>query len=248
MVQKAWTMEALSAFRIDGNERILDVGCGDGAISELLSRKVPKGKVLAIDTSPSMIAYSKTTWERPNLQFDLQDIESAPYRGEFDLVTLFFTLQWLTNQNSSLQTCYESLAAGGRIWILAPTGMPEEMKKAGESTLMNPRWHERFETSAIQVPYFTEEEMARLLSKWFGALHVKKRKKEMLFSNRDAFHYTLRVCLPYIQGLAEDLKDLFLSDYIDAYLQIRPADSKGRVFVTLEVAQWVGTKTGELRQ
>src|ERR1700716_2098932 len=57
-------------------QRVLDVGCGSGAITQGIAKKVgDKGWVLGIDRSPELIDLAKTKFGHiPNLAFDQTDI------------------------------------------------------------------------------------------------------------------------------------------------------------------------------
>ena len=44
---------------ISNNDRILEIGCGIGSLTYLLSQKVKKGKIEAIDISPKSIEFAK---------------------------------------------------------------------------------------------------------------------------------------------------------------------------------------------
>src|SRR4029077_11525208 len=47
--------EVLGRMRLRGDEVVLDAGCGSGRITEALIERVPRGRVLAVDASPSMV-------------------------------------------------------------------------------------------------------------------------------------------------------------------------------------------------
>ncbi len=58
------TMEALGLDVLDrlelrGDEPVLDAGCGSGRITQALIERLPRGRVIAIDESPSMIAAAR---------------------------------------------------------------------------------------------------------------------------------------------------------------------------------------------
>ena len=53
--QAGWARPFLEKIQLKGDERILDLGCGDGKNTKWLSDKVPQGKVVGIDKSASMI-------------------------------------------------------------------------------------------------------------------------------------------------------------------------------------------------
>src|SRR5260370_36046982 len=78
----------------EGFERILDLGCGDGEHSGRLALRVPKGFVLGIDSSLSMIS-AALTCARTNLAFRLQDINQLDYEQEFDVIFSNSALHWV---------------------------------------------------------------------------------------------------------------------------------------------------------
>jgi trans-aconitate methyltransferase len=74
--QQIWARELIAQLHLRGDERILDVGCGDGKVTAELARALPKGSVTGIDVSPEMIAFALKTFpakRNPNLEFHLMD-------------------------------------------------------------------------------------------------------------------------------------------------------------------------------
>src|SRR6185295_5102972 len=53
--QTRWGEVVLDRLPLDGDERVLDAGCGSGRVTELLAARLPRGRVVALDGSPSMI-------------------------------------------------------------------------------------------------------------------------------------------------------------------------------------------------
>ena len=57
---------------IQGDEKILDIGCGDGKITAKVARLVPRGSTVGLDNSREMISFAganlpPVSW--PNLKF-----------------------------------------------------------------------------------------------------------------------------------------------------------------------------------
>lgn len=75
--QKEWGRRLISELDFSGIESILDMGCGDGALTQILSEMVPKGTVVGIDASKGMIDVAKEK-ETPNLEFIFMKIEKPP--------------------------------------------------------------------------------------------------------------------------------------------------------------------------
>lgn len=89
-------------------ERILDLGCGDGALTQ---RLVEAGaSVLGVDRDPSMLAAARAR----GLQVEAQDGESLPYLAAFDAVFSNAALHWMPAQEKVAKGVFRALRPGGR--------------------------------------------------------------------------------------------------------------------------------------
>jgi len=91
-------------------ERILDAGCGDGALTQQLAAS--GAIVRGVDASPAMIAAAR---ER-GLAVDEHSITSLPYHAEFDAVFSNAALHWIAREQQpvALAAIRRSLRPGGR--------------------------------------------------------------------------------------------------------------------------------------
>ena len=55
-----WGADVLSRLPLRGDETVLDAGCGSGRVTELLLARLPRGRVIALDGSPSMIEVARS--------------------------------------------------------------------------------------------------------------------------------------------------------------------------------------------
>jgi len=110
--QKEWGNKIIAEFNLRGDEHILDLGCGDGALTAELAQLVPDGFVLGIDDSQSMIntALKQGT---TNLSFKVHDINRLDYENEFDIVFSNATLHWIKDHELLLTNIYRSLRQNG---------------------------------------------------------------------------------------------------------------------------------------
>ncbi len=49
----------IDRLELTGDETVLDAGCGSGRVTRLLVERVPRGRVIGVDASPSMIAKAR---------------------------------------------------------------------------------------------------------------------------------------------------------------------------------------------
>lgn len=89
-------------------ERILDLGCGDGALTEAL---VAAGaEVLGVDASPDMIAAAKAR----GLAARVANGEALAFDAEFDAVFSNAALHWMVNADAVTAGVARALRPGGR--------------------------------------------------------------------------------------------------------------------------------------
>jgi trans-aconitate 2-methyltransferase len=79
---------------LHNHSSVLEIGCGIGTLTYLLTRKVKLGAIEATDISPQSIEYIKRNLVRPNLRVFAGDIlEAGPSGTSFDFVLLFDVIE-----------------------------------------------------------------------------------------------------------------------------------------------------------
>ena len=91
-------------------ETILDLGCGDGALTEKLA--ATGAIVTGVDSSPTMVAAARLR----NLNIDHHNAADLPYENQFDAIFSNAALHWLpaAKQPLVLASIYRALKPGGR--------------------------------------------------------------------------------------------------------------------------------------
>lgn len=111
--QKEWGKKLISELALKGDEKVLDLGCGDGALATQLAQRVPDGFVLGIDASKGMIDAALKACDRNNLRFELMDINDIDFVNEFNVVFSNATLHWIKDHKRLLANVYRSLKNDG---------------------------------------------------------------------------------------------------------------------------------------
>jgi trans-aconitate methyltransferase len=112
--QKEWGTKLIAELDLQGTERVLDLGCGDGAVSARIADLVPHGEVVGIDASRGMIEAAGSKG-RKNLLFLLMDINDLSYVAQFDVVFSNATLHWIKDHKRLLRNAGRALREGGRL-------------------------------------------------------------------------------------------------------------------------------------
>ncbi len=89
-------------------ERVLDIGCGDGALTERFRRA--GCEVVAIDTSPEQVW---AAMER-GLDARIMDATELVFDAEFDAVFSNAVLHWIPEVDQAIERIYAALRPGGR--------------------------------------------------------------------------------------------------------------------------------------
>jgi len=110
--QKLMGRELISELELTGTETILDLGCGDGLLTEELAQLVPKGQVIGIDASLGMIETAKKS-QCFNLTFLHRDINDIAFHEKFDVVFSNATLHWIKDHRRLLHNIFCSLKPDG---------------------------------------------------------------------------------------------------------------------------------------
>lgn len=100
--------------------RVLDIGCGTGAISKDIAERVgPEGAVTGIDNTEKFIISGQESYQTTlNLKLIHQDLFSYEPEEKFDLIVSARTLQWLSNPKEALLKFKSLLKPGGQLSIL----------------------------------------------------------------------------------------------------------------------------------
>ena len=110
----------LEILKPEPGERILDLGCGDGALTKLL---VEAGaEVVGIDASTDMIEVAKAE----GLDAHVMDAHHLPYDTEFDAVLSNAALHWMPQPDLVSGGVFKALKPGGR--YVAEFGGHENVK------------------------------------------------------------------------------------------------------------------------
>nr|WP_276522262.1 methyltransferase domain-containing protein [Kallotenue papyrolyticum] len=100
--------------------RVLDVGCGTGAITRGIAEAVgPTGRVVGADVDARLIRQARDRHgDLPWLSFETEDVYDLPFENEFDVVVAARVLQWLADPLTALGRMIRAAKPGGKVLVL----------------------------------------------------------------------------------------------------------------------------------
>ena len=98
----------LDLLAVRPGERILDLGCGDGALTERMA--AAGASVVGIDASAEQVAAARAR----GLDARVGDGQALEFREEFDGVLSNAALHWMLRPDAAIDGVYRALKPGGR--------------------------------------------------------------------------------------------------------------------------------------
>ncbi|GAB3513380.1 bifunctional 2-polyprenyl-6-hydroxyphenol methylase/3-demethylubiquinol 3-O-methyltransferase UbiG [Pseudoxanthomonas daejeonensis] len=100
-------------------QRVLDVGCGGGLLSEALARA--GAQVTALDLAPELVKVARLHTLESGVQVDYQvkavEVLAAERPGSFDAITCMEMLEHVPDPASIIAACATLLRPGGRLFL-----------------------------------------------------------------------------------------------------------------------------------
>lgn len=232
--QKEWGRELLSQLSLRGNETILDMGCGDGILTEQLSELVPKGKVIGIDASVGMIETAKRI-KKDNLEFLQMDINKMSFTNQFDVIFSNAALHWIKDHNGLLKNSILALTKGGTIlWDLAGAGNCSNFFEIIRSKIAEEKYMSYFKD--FEWPWFmpSKSQYEKLMTGvGFSYVLISEVNRDRFFSSSSEMIKWIDQpsIVPFIKYLPEELKNTFRQEVIEEMLR-KTQQKNGTYFET----------------
>lgn len=104
--------------RISQGERVLDVGCGIGAVSLDIAKR-SQARVVAIDIEAANVETARTLHAHPDIEYHVADVMGQSPTGPFDVVVMSNVLEHLPDRIALLGRLAKTMAAS-RFLIRVP--------------------------------------------------------------------------------------------------------------------------------
>jgi SAM-dependent methyltransferase len=194
-------------------QRVLDLACGEGYGSEVLSRGA--AAVVGVDANPEAHEHARLRYQRQNLTFARGMVENFGEPGAYDAVVFLQTIEHVQDPAAVLRHLRGLLAPGGSAYISTPNVLT--LAPRGEARSGNP-WHVREyradEFDALCRSAFGHVEL-------LGLFHARKLwlHELALRAGWDRVHATL--------GITQAFYDRFTPAINSADFRLRPARRPG---------------------
>jgi SAM-dependent methyltransferase len=175
--------------------RVIDMACGEGYGSEVLSRSA--ASVLGLDANPEAHEHARLRYRRQNLEFDRGMVENYGEPSSYDAVVFLQTIEHVQDPAGVLRHFRDLLAPGGVAYVSTPNVLT--LAPRGEARSGNP-WHVR-EYRAEEFRELCESVFERV--ELLGLFHARKLHAHAvaLRLGWDRVHARLGVTKPFYDRL-----------------------------------------------
>jgi trans-aconitate methyltransferase len=234
--QELWANELISKLALKGNESLLDIGCGDGRITNEIARRLPTGCVVGIDASGNMIELCSKSFARNNLSFYVMNAMAIELDKKFDVAFSNATLHWVKDHPAVLASLKKHLNPNSKILFqMGGKGNAQDIINTLEQIIRSHKWAGYFK--AFDFPYYFYD--IKNYQEWlpeagYEIIRIELIPKDMVHGNTDGLKGWLRTTwFPYTNRLPVDLRELFLTEVVNQYIETNPVDPNGQTHVAM---------------
>ena len=115
--QEEWGREVLARLELQGDETVLDAGCGSGRVTHLLVDRLPRGRVIGVDSSESMVEQARDTLAdvADRVELRVGDLTALELDRPVDAVFSNATFHWIADHDRLFRSLHGALAPGGQL-------------------------------------------------------------------------------------------------------------------------------------
>jgi trans-aconitate 2-methyltransferase len=207
-----WGVEVLDRLELAGDEVVLDAGCGSGRVTAELVKRVPDGRVIALDGSPAMLEKARENLG-DRVSYTQQDLAELRLDQPVDVVFSTATFHWVLDHEKLFAGIHGALKPGGRLH--AQCGGAGNVRKHAEAIAkvsQRPEFSGFFDEMQMMWNFATPEETKdRLVEAGFADVRTSLEPKPIRPEHPREFMRTVTLG-PHLAMLGKErkLQDAFV--------------------------------------
>ena len=211
---EAMGRDVLWRLRLEGDETVLDAGCGTGRVTAVLAERLPRGRVIAVDGSPAMVAEARRRLP-DTVDVQEQDLLELTLEAPVDAIVSTATFHWIGDHERLFARLKAALKPGGRLVAqCGGEGNVAAVKQAGFELSHRAPFAEHLEGWGgdwnFQSPKATEARLVKL-----GYTDVWTWETRVAVDVEDVAGYLGAICLgSFLERLPEALHDQFIDEAV----------------------------------
>ncbi|NCI50825.1 methyltransferase domain-containing protein [Sediminibacterium roseum] len=194
--------------------RILDLGCGTGELTKVLSDKFEGSTVLGVDDSAEMLSKAPT---QPNLSFALRSVEAQLRRAEkWDAIVANASLQWVGDHKALFPELIAHLAPGGQLAVQMPSQKENALNQLLHKLVHEEPYYEVLKNNIHYSPVLSLDEYTQLLYAHAAKdVLIYQKVYPIIARSVDTLYDFISgsALVPYMERLDEEMKPGFTKQF-----------------------------------
>jgi trans-aconitate 2-methyltransferase len=213
--QARWAERVLERLDLRGDETVLDAGCGSGRVTAMLLERLPEGRVIAVDSSPSMVAAARGALPADRVDTMVCNLVDLELDEPVDAVFSNAVFHWVLDHDRLFERLHAALRPGGQLVAQCGSeGNIAAFKAAMEEVAARPPYAAHIAGWTpwnYASPDVTEERLRRA-----GFAQARCWRTDEPVEPEDPESFVSTVCLgAHLDRLPEDLREPYTSDVLE---------------------------------
>ena len=215
---------------LENPKDIIDLGCGPGNSTEILSKRWPDAEISGLDSSATMI--EKARHDFPSIEWIHDDAAKFVPSKKYDLIFSSAALQWIPGHKSLLPQLYGWLKPGGVLAVQVPANNQSALHLAMIKVSRTEKWYDFTKNCESLIFYHSPDFYYEILSQLTADLNIWETTYYHIMESHMALieWYRSTGMRTYLESLPDDIsRKEFESEILEEILTSFPLQADNKV-------------------
>lgn len=216
-------------------EYIVDLGCGAGNVTRLLSARWPGAKITGVDNSQAMIERAQSEQGELGIDWVLEDIGNWDFPKAPDLIFSNAALHWMDHHRELFPRLFSRLAPGGVLAVQMPNNFSAPSHKLMVEIAREGPWADKLEHLLRPKPVSWPGAYKQWLDGDAKKVRVWETQYMQIFEGEDPVYEWIKgtSLAPLLGALDFAERGAFITAYKARLDEAYPREPNGRVLYSM---------------